>query len=545
MQIGQRISHYVIEEKIGEGGFGDVFRARDVVSGMEVAIKCSRPSGAARLPDHQQRFLREVSCASKVRHPNIVQVFDYGALADGTLYLVMEYVCGTNLEVLIKRDAPFSFVYASTMILQVLGALSEAHSHAIIHRDLKPANIMLVGQGGLGTDAVKLLDFGIAKAFDGTQPDLTRQNFQNGVGFGTPHYMPPEQFTGKNLGPHSDLYAIGLVYFELLTGKQACTGNVLSEVIQKQIKVFPEIPPPFNQGPVFDVFRMALAKDISMRYASAREMYSDIQAIIYKKSPFLPLYEKAAATIRAKLPDPPSSRVSSEALEQATSIVDLPAALPQEDLSAMNTIIFDGVDMEASPTDDASALDEFDELDEFGEAAPTDDMSRVSESVTLPQRARHGVMYSAEMQIATQAVRIPARDPMDLSSANTMMVGPGVAGMQEALQTHPGVEEELPPVFHQQHTQFLVSRQRRPGNKLVSTTLGWSRGWSNLWNRLMLSRPMIWFFSTRFHQLISQFRRRLRRAIDELYEWHFAALVACICLLIVIFTVVMVILIVV
>ncbi|MBQ8037243.1 MAG: serine/threonine protein kinase, partial [Proteobacteria bacterium] len=217
MNIGQQISHYTLEEKIGDGGFGDVFRARDINTGMEVAIKCSRSDAAeTKLKDREQRFMREVSCLSKLRHPGIVQIFEYGMLPeDGTLYLVMEFVCGLTLETLIKRDAPYSFVAASDIILQVLDALAEAHNQGIVHRDLKPANIMLVRQG-LRTNVVKLLDFGIAKAFDGTEPDLTSQNFQNGAGFGTPQYMPPEQFYGKKVGPHSDLYAVALVFYELL-----------------------------------------------------------------------------------------------------------------------------------------------------------------------------------------------------------------------------------------------------------------------------------------------------------------------------------------
>ncbi|MBR0391250.1 MAG: protein kinase, partial [Oscillospiraceae bacterium] len=126
MNIGQQLSHYILEEKIGDGGFGDVFRARDISSGMEVAIKCSRVEDSDnKLKDKEQRFLREVSCISKLKHPGIVQLFDYGSLPDGTLYLVMEYVCGQNLEVLIKRDAPFSYIYASEIILQILDALSE------------------------------------------------------------------------------------------------------------------------------------------------------------------------------------------------------------------------------------------------------------------------------------------------------------------------------------------------------------------------------------------------------------------------------------
>lgn len=507
MNIGQQISHYMLEEKIGEGGFGDVFRARDVNTGMDVAIKCSRPDSAeGKLKDREQRFLREVSCISKLRHPNIVQLFDYGSLPDGTLYLVMEYVCGLNLEQLIKRDAPFSYTYASDIILQVLDALSEAHTQGIVHRDLKPANIILVRQG-LRTDVVKLCDFGIAKAFNGTEPDLTRQNFQKGAGFGTPQYMPPEQFYGKKIGPHSDLYAVGLVFYELLTGKQACGGKTLSEVIEKQLKKFPEIPEPFNEGPLLDMFKRALAKQISARYTSATDMYYDIDAIVRQPSPYLQRYSSVAnATSKDKashikscasvpaIPATPDddfdldavSTVDTKAFEEANHI----------DISGYSTLIFDGEEIPGiragqngasplanMPTQMQPAFDAFD----AEEMIPTDDMSRVSPAVAMapklvglpssatktstikkpwfsfgkskqqdttpsaPYFKSSAPDVSSEMDIATSCMPTVGRNGFndspdtDISDLNTLMVG---ADMLPP-------EDEMPPGFHEQSTKFL------------------------------------------------------------------------------------------
>ena len=289
MNVGQQLSHYMLEEVIGTGGFGDVFRARDIQSGLEVAIKCSHIIDADKRKETEQRFMREISCTQRVNHPRIVQLYDYGSLPDGTLFLVMEYVKGITLEKKIKEEKKLSYLVASDIVLQILGALSEAHNQGIVHRDLKPSNIMLTRQSNNNL-LVKLLDFGIAKAFDGTEPDLTRQQFENGAGFGTPQYMPPEQFFGKQLGPHSDLYALGLVFYEMLTGKQAFSGKNLTEIIQKQIREFPVIPAPFNQGPLNDIFQKALAKSISARYESAVEMYSDLDGIVRHRSPFLALY---------------------------------------------------------------------------------------------------------------------------------------------------------------------------------------------------------------------------------------------------------------
>ena len=610
MHVGQKITHYTLVDKIGEGGFGDVFLAKDDNTGMEVAIKCSRPLDDNRLKDCQARFLREVSCISKLRHPGIVQLFDYGSLDDGTLYLVMEYVCGLNLEVLIKRDAPYSYIFASDIILQVLDALSEAHAQGIVHRDLKPANIMLVRQG-LRHDVVKLLDFGIAKAFNGTEPDLTRQTFEKGAGFGTPQYMPPEQFYGKSVGPYSDLYAVGLLFYELLTGKQAVTGKTLFEVVEKQLKVFPDIPSPFNQGPLFDIFRRALAKQVSMRYASAAEMYADIDAIVRQGSPFLPLYSsaaghqgerfsvsvvKAAASVNGIMPESQDSGSGEFFDDDEASTIDTmafnhdqshpyPGDVDVEDeddadVSACNTMIFDSDDRSSVGHADApqSLYDEIDDM------SPTDDMSRVDPSITLPKGAKtvpnaqnHGETFvldlpssssrsstfplrqaenlktedfrvdpnmseaatcmidaypSEEMQISTSAMSAhpelanipmgsvsPVPSHANMDEAKTFMVSPD--------QLPP--EDDLPPVFHQQKTQFISRRQmqmRRPTLYYGRTPLGRVYGailGSSLCMKVMASKPV---------SKLREWSLRLSGFIDTLYEDHFLGLVAGVCLVI-------------
>lgn len=474
MNIGEQVSHYILEEKIGDGGFGDVYRARDINSGLDVALKISRPdAGESKLKDREQRFLREVSCISKLRHPNIVQLFDYGSLPDGTLFLVMEYVCGLNLEVLIKRDAPFSFVYASEIVLQILDALDEAHRQGIVHRDLKPANIMLVRQG-LRSDVVKLLDFGIAKAFDGTEPDLTRQNFQNGAGFGTPQYMPPEQFYGKKIGPHTDLYAVGLVFYELLTGKQAFTGKSLSELIQQQIHKFPDIPAPFDEGPLNDIFRRALAKQISMRYSSAQEMYQDIDAITRFCSPYLQKYSYASGSDRASL----ESHVSAKSekapkyedgdleLEGEDSTLDTMLFADQQeemDISNYNTLVFDGSSNTASEKfppysnhmpvqqsitfGDDSYVAGGDDDDDIEFLGPTDDMSRVDPAVAV-QAACH-VSSSLQQHSSNPYVKPRPLPP----TANSMHPIP--SGNGYPVQTH-----SLPPTANNVPIGSISNGQR-------------------------------------------------------------------------------------
>ncbi len=584
MNIGEQLSHYIIEDKIGDGGFGDVFRARDINTGVDVGIKCSRPGDTNQLPDQQQRFLREVSCSSKLCHPNIVQVYEYGALPDGTLYLVMEFVNGINLENAIKQNAPLSYSYSVKVITQVLSALGEAHNQSIIHRDLKPANIMLIHEG-YDCDTVKLLDFGIAKAFDGTQPDLTKQFFQNSVGFGTPQYMPPEQFFGKNLGPHSDIYAIGLVFFEMLTGKQAFAGKNLSDVIQRQLKEFPEIPKPYCEGPLFDVFRKAIAKDVSMRYANAQEMINDLKDIETRYKAWFDVYDKVSSNV----PVFPATNETSINLSEYSS----------EDISAFNTAIFKTPEDEVGATSSQGTVvyDEFAEDDN----APTDDMSRLN--LPLPPSMAHPELYPRRPVSDDADATVNLDQPVieDISSANTLMFCTGsedemneymktndagivnphqvqncqvsasyrqptieaprlpanclnrrvgededpppvfhsqktkflqnhqISRMDRNAEWHPQTQdEEPPPVFHEQKTKFLSSRMI--GRSMRSTRLG-EMAW---FERIMLSEPVTRLVESPVGRAAGAFKRKFNQIIDELYEWHFGALVACICLLIVI-----------
>lgn len=554
MNIGQQLSHYIIEDKLGDGGFGDVFRARDIGTGIDVAIKCSRPGDSKQLPDQQQRFMREVACSSKLRHPNIVQVYEYGALSDGTLYLVMEFVCGKNLEDLIKQSAPFSFSYACQIVLQILNALTDAHANAIIHRDLKPANIMIMRQGT--KDIVKLLDFGIAKAFDGTQPDLTQQFFQNSVGFGTPQYMPPEQFYGKNLGPHTDLYAIGLVFYEMLTGHQAFSGKTLSEIIQKQLKDFPDIPKPFHEGPLLNMFRMALAKDVTMRYVHAADMAADIRNILQAGGHWLRRYDSFSSN-RPKIDIPQGTVV----LQTSNKPAD---TAQSSDLSSFNTIIVERVlpemaNSKAPHLPETVIYDSFEDEDNL----PTDDMSQLNPALIPPTLKspvqQPGVPHeqelcqSAEFQVATQAVRMPLAESMPTqdmsrlelkgnSEVSTLMVQNGGQAMPPYLQgTGQGSSDnDNPPlIFHQQRTAFLKSRQI--DSRLSRDTV---LGFGSLWHRLMISRPALWLRTSRVGQSCISMTNRIHRVFHELYERHFGALVICICLSIILFALLIVILIV-
>ncbi len=280
MREGQIIGQsYRIVRKVGEGGFGDVYLAQRVQDGCSVAIKVSRRQENPLLPDYLQRFEREVALARKLSHPNVVRIFDHGSLGDGMLYMVMEYVAGVEVEQVLRREGRLSLARSTQVILQVLDALAEAHGQGVVHRDLKPSNIMLCPLG-LRNDVVKLLDFGVAKAFDGTYADLTAQNLTGGVGFGTPQYMAPEQILGQGIGPHSDLYAVGLIFAELLTGVSLMMGATPTETIRRQLEEVVVLPPQLRVAPLEGVLRRSLAKDWTMRYGSAHEMYRDLERLL-------------------------------------------------------------------------------------------------------------------------------------------------------------------------------------------------------------------------------------------------------------------------
>ena len=207
---------YRIEQPIGSGGVGLVYRAFDLKLQMPVALKCLRAEWAE---NHRirRRFMREARAITRLQHPNIVRVFDYGE-ADDVPYIAMEFIDGTPLAEM--RQEPMALPVLLELVDQVLAALAYIHARRIIHRDVKPENIMVVTEGGL---TAKLLDFGFARVEEDQDARLSQTRFET---FGTPQYMAPEQASGKGgIGPPTDLYALGVVLYEFLAGKPPFTGT--------------------------------------------------------------------------------------------------------------------------------------------------------------------------------------------------------------------------------------------------------------------------------------------------------------------------------
>ena len=237
--LGRTIGgRYVITEKVGAGGMGTVYRARHDVVGRDVAIKFLSPDLAGD-PTNRRRFLREAKAANKIDHEHIIDITDYGETPDGLVYLVMEFLEGESLADTIGRG-PLPVPRAVDIARQMASALSRAHELDVIHRDIKPENVHLLRRAHGGGDFVKILDFGLAKMKGEIRLTAT------GAVFGTPEYMAPEQARGTPLTGKADLYALGCVLYEMLTGEPPFDGPT-PDLILKHMRE--TAPPPSERAP--------------------------------------------------------------------------------------------------------------------------------------------------------------------------------------------------------------------------------------------------------------------------------------------------------
>jgi serine/threonine protein kinase len=262
---------YVILELVGIGGMGRVYRAEQTTLGRTVAVKIIHPHLVGE-ENAAARFITEARASSRLNHPNSVAIIDFGKTPDGQLYLVMEFLRGKDLARVTYEEGPLSFRRIVDLLRQVLAALAEAHHLEIIHRDLKPENIILepMRQGG---DFVKVVDFGLAKMKEGEKPSITSP----GIVCGTPEYMSPEQGRGDPLDARSDLYAVGVIFYQLLTGKLPFEAESPTQVVLQHLTQPP--PDPRKIAPerqisdaLVDVLMKALEKDQNKRYASADDL---------------------------------------------------------------------------------------------------------------------------------------------------------------------------------------------------------------------------------------------------------------------------------
>jgi eukaryotic-like serine/threonine-protein kinase len=280
--IGRIIAgKYRVEQMIGEGGMGKVYKATQLALDKPVVLKVLRQ---ALLGDERTvaRFQREAKAASRLNHPNSISVLDFGQADDGAMFIAMEYIQGKDLHQILSREWPLPESRVMRLLSQVLSALADAHSAGVIHRDLKPENIM-VSQSRSEPDFVKVLDFGIAKIVDGTDEDgpaLTRAGFV----CGTPEYMSPEQARGAKLDHRSDLYAVGVILYQLVSGLLPFDSDSAVGFATKHLTEIP--PPPTKRRPEARVspamerlIMKALSKNPDERPQTAEQFRAELLAI--------------------------------------------------------------------------------------------------------------------------------------------------------------------------------------------------------------------------------------------------------------------------
>lgn len=269
--LGQVLDgRYKIESVLGQGGMGMVFRATQTSVQRPVAVKTLNPSLAA-APQFFERFRREAELASRLRHPNVITIFDFGRSPDGTCYYVMELLEGESLKETVKRQGPMSLRRALSLVEQASQGLAHAHAEGCVHRDLKPHNIMV--QQLSGQDFVKVLDFGLVKALEAEEEE---QLTSTGQVLGTPQYMPPEQAGGESVDQRSDLYSMAGVLYFCLTGSSPFGANTVRKALTASLtQAVPAVNTKRQGAPVpaaLDAFfKKALAPEKEDRHQNAQE----------------------------------------------------------------------------------------------------------------------------------------------------------------------------------------------------------------------------------------------------------------------------------
>jgi serine/threonine protein kinase len=311
---------YHITKKLGEGGMGQVYLAEHVKMGRRCAIKIMTP-GTMADPEAISRFNREAANASRITHPNVCAIYDFGETADGLIYLAMEFIEGSSLTDVLGEAGTLPLARAATMISQCAEGLQVAHDLGIVHRDLKPDNIMVTT--AREKDTVKLVDFGIAKAIggdDGRAQKVTKTGFV----VGTPEYMSPEQLAGDPVDGRSDLYSLGLVFYRMLTGVSPFPADSQQETMIKRLTDDPmplaTARPDFRFPPeVQRVVDRALARNPNDRHKNAAELGREVRGLTSEATGQVDV-EAGTQVVRAEglKGAPPATRVDPLAAREKT-----------------------------------------------------------------------------------------------------------------------------------------------------------------------------------------------------------------------------------
>ncbi len=284
--LGERVGQYQVTGRLGEGGMGAVYLAQHTLIGRPAAIKVLKAEFTHR-PEVVERFFNEARAASAIRHPGIVEIYDFGYHVDDSAYIVMEHLEGESLEARMRRLRRIPVDRALNLIRQVASGLAAAHDQEIVHRDLKPDNIFVVADPDIpGGERTKILDFGIAKLAAQARPGSYKTS--TGTVMGTPAYMAPEQCKGAGRVDHrADLYALGCILFEMLCGQPPFVAEGGGEVMAQHIYASPPSPLAFDPTIPADVdglIQRLLAKEAAQRHQSAREVIAAVDAISERPS---------------------------------------------------------------------------------------------------------------------------------------------------------------------------------------------------------------------------------------------------------------------
>lgn len=320
--IGRVVSgRFKILSVIARGGMGKVYKAEQAPLGRICALKVLSPKYEGdRDPEFHKRFLLEASTAAKLTHANTVTIFDYGQDGDDLYFIAMEYIEGRTLHRVLRDEGPFPEQRVAHIAGQICRSLREAHTHGVVHRDLKPGNILITDRGD-EQDNVKVLDFGLVKDVSGEAEDLT----QAGLFMGSPKYMAPEQILGGEITARTDIYSLGVMMYEMLTGRVpfdrgASVGTLMAHVN--------DVPPPMLQvnpklilGRTMEtIVTRCLEKDAGRRFVSMKDLLNSLKRVGHEDGSPLTDTHESMPMARLDLLGPPASRTGGDSGPQTTSI---------------------------------------------------------------------------------------------------------------------------------------------------------------------------------------------------------------------------------
>jgi serine/threonine-protein kinase len=440
--VGQTLGgKYRVVRLLGQGGMGAVYEGEQQLgtTRRRVAIKTLHPH-LSRNPQVEARFQREVGTIAELDHPNTIQVHDFGTTPEGILYIVMEFLHGGSLADILTAEGAMTPERTARILEQICGSLEEAHAHGIVHRDLKPDNVVLVERAGQ-KDFVKVLDFGIAKR--AREEDRNEQKLtQEGMVLGTPPYMSPEQFTGQPIDARSDIYSLGVMTYEMLTGKLPFKANTAWEWAAQHMTQPPIPIESLAEGgrvplPMREALKRALAKLPDQRFQSVREFITAFEAKEAGPAP-----ADAVAHQRTEIASPLDVAAAMGRAPSSPAGLGAPAPTPPPYTPGAGNMAFPTRPVADRPFADAPPHGLSD--------SPRESSARRGRGALLALAAVIGLVSVVAIAVATRGTRavvddraIPSAVP---SSAPATTLVPGPTSDEPAPKPGPTSNGEVPPL---------------------------------------------------------------------------------------------------